>query len=153
MSDYHKLMTDDINYALEANIYLNKIQHETNKEKRFQILKKYFTEAITKNLYQNMDLLNSTLMSPLFTSKNNDNQADQAELKDFSQFKSMYVMIAKDLILNVLLAVNTLVTERGIYNLDSKNVGILSNIIGQTNSECVENEYSICEKCIMSSDF
>lgn len=134
MSDYNKLMADDTNHALESNVYLDEIQKETDKEKRFQILKKYFTETITKNLYQNMDLLN-------------------ASSTDFKQFKSMYIMIAKDLIINMLLAVNTLVSERGIYNLDPEDIDILSNIVGLTNSECEENEYSICEKCIMDSDF
>lgn len=128
------LLVDDTNYALEPNVYLEKIKNETNREKIFQILKKYFTENITKNLYQNMDLLNTTPT-------------------DFEQFKSLYVMIAKDMVMNTLLAVTILVKERNIYELNADNINVFNSIVGITNTEQEENEYSICEACIMSSDF
>jgi len=78
-----------INYALEPNKYLEKIKNETDPIKKQIMLKKYFTERITKSLYQNMDLLH-------------------AMDADFDQFKKMYSMISKDLYINILLAVNTL---------------------------------------------
>lgn len=133
MSNYHKLMEDDLNHALQPNIYLEEIKNETNREKRFNILKKYFTENITKNVYQNMDLLNTTQT-------------------DFNQFKNMYVMIAKDLFLNFLLAVDTLVAERQCYTLDTSKIDICNNIFGSTTTEQSDdqNEYSICESYISS---
>jgi hypothetical protein len=76
-----------------------------NNEKNFGILKEYFTENICRDLYQSMDLLNSTQT-------------------DFDQYKNMYVTVAKDLVFKVLLAVNTLVAERqyGHTNqIDTKN--------------------------------
>ena len=144
MSNYHKIMSDNLNYAISPNLYLELVKDETNKEKRFLILKKYFTENITKNVYQNMDLLD-------------------ASRADFEQFKKMYIMIAKDLFLNILLAVDTLVSERKCYELD-----ISTDILGpplQNNSipwtdsvpltqcnDSTENEFSICESYLTSTN-
>lgn len=131
MSNFNELMQDELNYALEPNIYLEEIKKESDKEKRFKILKKYFTENITKTIYQNMDLLS----------------ASQA---NFDQFKNMYIMIAKDLFLNILLAVDTLVAERQCYKLDISQINVCDNIYGtmsdKENSD--ENEYSICHSYI-----
>lgn len=168
MSNCQELLQNNFNYAIEPNKYLEKIKQETDKEIRFNILKKYFTENITKNIYQNMDLLHSTKT-------------------DFDQFKNMYIMIAKDLFLNILLAVDTLVAERQYYILDTSKVDICNNIVGITSTEEntdkyynklqnelknelknelqnesrnelqnessseLQNEYSICESLLMNS--
>jgi hypothetical protein len=108
-----------INYALEPNTYLEQFKNERDHQKKQLALKKYFTERITKILYQNMDLLHATNA-------------------DFEQFKRMYLMISKDLFVNVLFAVDTLVTENGISFTD--NIDITeSNLFSEP------NEYSICE--------
>ena len=57
LNDYNKIMTNKLNNALIPNVYLELVTDEMDKTKRYHILKKYFTENITKNLYQNMDLL------------------------------------------------------------------------------------------------
>lgn len=134
MNNYHKIMQDELNYALLPNIYLEEVKKETNKEKRFNLLKKYFTEHITKNLYQNMDLLNATQI-------------------DFDQFKNMYVMIAKELFLNILLAVETLVNEKQHYRLDTSQIDVCNNILGSTSEQYDdrENEYSICQTYLETS--
>lgn len=128
---FDQLMADDLNYALEANSYLEEIKRETDKEKRFKLLKKYFTEKITRNLYQNMDLLYATDT-------------------DFEKFKSMYLMVAKDLFLNVLLAADTLISERGVYELDPTSMnGMCDSLFGHilldgTDSVATDSdEYSI----------
>jgi hypothetical protein len=129
MSEYHKLIKDDINYALKPSFYLEQLKKETNKEKRFNMLKKYFTEKITQDLYQNMDLLFATTT-------------------DFEQFKKMYLMIARDLFMNTLLAVDTLVEEKGNYQLD------LSSVKSMTKSNSLSNEaseYSIVESYMSDS--
>ena len=102
--------SDNLNYAIEPNKYIEQLKNETDQEKKFNLLKKYFTESITKKLYQNMDLL-------------------YAMNVDFEQFKNMYVMISKDLFLNVLLAVDTLVTERKKYVLDTSKINITSSLV------------------------
>ncbi|XWV25217.1 putative ORFan [Tupanvirus deep ocean] len=132
MNNYEKVMQDDINHALEPNKYLELVKNESDKEKRYNILKKYFTENITKNVYQNMDLLYSS-------------QAN------FDQFKNMYVMIAKDLSLKVLLAVDTLVSERGSYQLDLSEINSYNNIFQPDlfdKSIKSDDEYSICQSYI-----
>lgn len=91
--NYKKLINNTLNNALIPDNYLQFVKNETDREKRFIILKKYFSENITKCLYQNMDLLN-------------------AIETDFEQFRNMYMMIAQNLFINLLLAVETLVTER-----------------------------------------
>lgn len=105
--------TNEINYALERNAHLDILKYVNEKDQRFEILKKYFTEKITKDIYQNMDLL-------------------YAASADFDQFKNMYMLISKDLYMNIFLAVNILSTERGIS----------TNIITDTSE--TNDEYSIC---------
>jgi len=114
-------MLDNINHALEPNLYLELVKNETDKEKRFMILKKYFTENITRQLYQNMDLLHATDI-------------------EFEQFKNVYLLIAKDLFMNILLAADVLGSERQCYRLDN----FISKPID------TENEYSICESVLGS---
>lgn len=129
-NNYSKLMTDNINYALIPNCYLEEIKKETNREKRFNLLKKYFVEKITTNLYQNMDLLHSTQT-------------------DFEQFKKMYLMIGKDLFMNILLAIDSLLIERGTYELDKLySVNVPMCMITDSNMDS-DNEYSICESYLI----
>ena len=97
--NHQRLMKDDINHAIEQNTYLAQIESETDKEKRFNLLKKYFTEGITTNLYQKMDLLYSS----------------QTE---FANFKDMYFMVGKFMFMNILLATDTLVNTKGKYKLE-----------------------------------
>lgn len=123
-------MTDNTNHAILSNEYLDFVKKETDKEKRFNILKKFFVQDITKNVYQNMDLLN-------------------ALQTDFDKFNNMYTLIKKDLILKVLLAVDTLVSERQCYQIDLSEINIYDNIFTNgTSSTDNENEYSICESYI-----
>jgi len=131
MSNYDKLVNDNLNRALEPNVYLEEIKNETDKEKKFNILKKYFTENITKNIYQNMDLLNNTP-------------------SNFDQYKKTYTLIAKDLFFNILLAADTLINEKQVYELDISKVNIQNNNFNITHNEPC-NEYSICESYIRSN--
>jgi hypothetical protein len=81
-----------INYALEPNQYLEKMKNESDPIRKQMELKKYFTERITKSLYQNMDLL--------YTMR-----------ADSDQFRKTYSTVSKDLFINILLAVDTLSTN------------------------------------------
>lgn len=140
-NNYEKIINDTSNYAIETNKYLEQIKVETDKEKRFNLLKKYFTENITKNLYHNMDLLNTAQI-------------------DFDQFKNMYVLIAKDLFLNILLASDTLISEKHAYCLDTSQIDACDNIISlesdfpkssssiSISKDDSDNEYSICQSYI-----
>jgi hypothetical protein len=142
VSDYHTLMSNDLNYALEPNAYLEQIKNETDKEKRYQILKKYFTEKITRNLYQNMDLLYSTQVN-------------------VEQFQHIYTMVEKDLFMNILLAVDTLISEGGInkseYGFNSTvtnntgyaNTGYANTGYANTGYANTTDEYSICESYML----
>lgn len=137
MSNYNNLIADNINYALEPNIYLENLKKESDKEKRTNILKKYFSENITKNFYQNMDLL-------------------YAADANFDQFKNIYGMVAKNLFMNVLLAVDTLVAERKTYDLNKTKINIddvilfcsENNADSDEESGTTQSEYSICESHI-----
>lgn len=123
MADYYRIINDDTNYALEPSSYLEQLKNEPDGEKKFKLLKKYFVEKITRGLYQNMDLLNTT-------------QAD------FEKFKNMYLMIARDLFMNTLLAVDTLAPERGAH---------VPFYFGPGSAKTdPDNEYSICESYISS---
>lgn len=125
MTNYYELIKDDLNYALESNKYLDETKKEADKEKRFNILKKYFVENITKNIYQNMDLL-------------------QTVQTDFDKFKHMYRMIGNSLFLNILFAVEVLTTEKKCYQIDLPE---------PIHTEGVSNnEYTICESYINSFD-
>lgn len=122
MANFDQIMNDHNNYALEPNSYLELVKHENDKNKRYQLLKKYFTENITKNFYQNMDLLNASHVG-------------------FEQFQNMYLMISKDLTLKLLLAINILSSEKETYDLcvDDIKTALLNH---------KENEmemYSICK--------
>lgn len=119
MQKYHKIVNDSTNYAIESNVYLEAIKNEDDSEKKYMMLKKYFTEKITRNLYQNMDLL--------FATKTN-----------MEEFAKMHKMISKDLQMNMLLAVDTLVDVRKIYKLDP----IISTY------DKMNNKYTICESMI-----
>jgi len=110
-----------INYALEPNQYLEQFRDEIVPEKKLIALKKYFTERITKNLYQNMDLLHATNA-------------------DFEQFKKMYLMISKDLFINILFAADTIATENGFDISDN-----ITSQIHTSSTQTRESEYSICE--------
>lgn len=136
MSSYEKLMNDTSNYAIETNEYLEQIKVEIDKEKRYNLLKKYFTENITKNFYHNMDLLNTAHT-------------------DFEQFKNMYILIAKDLFLNILLATDTLIGEKHSCHLNTSQIDICGDVIDvehntdqKINSDICNNEYSICQSYI-----
>ena len=94
---------DNVNYAIEENEYLSRINSEKNPDKRFELLKRYFTENITKNVYMKMDLLNSATEDG---------------------FKDMYYTVGKFLFMNILLAVETLVSEKGTYKLELKQDNI-----------------------------
>ncbi len=132
LNDYNKIMTNKLNNALIPNVYLELVTDEMDKKKRYHILKKYFTENITKNLYQNMDLL-ATVKT------------------DFAQFKHMYIMVARELFLNFLLAVETLVAERGCYKLDHTKINVDANIVGFTTDKNLStDEYSICQSYLQS---
>lgn len=126
MDNYHKIINSNTNYALYPNIYLDQLQTEPDRKKKFNILKKYFTETITKQLYQNMDLLHSTNM-------------------DYEQFKDIYLLIAKDLFMNVLLALDILATE----HCAARSKEISNSIVPITNKKRY-NEYTICESYIKS---
>lgn len=129
MSNFDQIMTDNLNYALEPNSYLELVKNETDKNKRYHLLKKYFTENITKNFYQNMDLLNASQIG-------------------FEQFKNMYIMIAKDLTLKLLLAINILSSERESYDLDFDDIkmSLLDN------NETGVDMYSICKSFLTNKN-
>jgi hypothetical protein len=131
--NHQKLIEDNVNHAIEQNSYLAQMYKETDKEKRFRLLKKYFTENITSNLYQKMDLLYSSEA-------------------DFDHFKDMYFMVGKFLFMNILLATDTLVNEKGKYKLDL-NQAQVTNVTAnaRTIPQYIDDldgdspEYSICE--------
>ncbi len=123
--NYNDLMLDNTNHALLPNEYLDYFKNETDKDKRFEILKKYFTEDITKNVYQDMDLLNT--------------QKIESE-----KFNNTRAIIKKHLILKILLAVNTLVSERQYYDINLAAITSNSKIFG-SESIASDNEYSICQ--------
>lgn len=142
-------------FILQSNFYINQIKNESDINKRFILLKKYFAYSITKNIYEKMDLLYTTNMT-------------------YEQYRNMYVLIAKEIYLNILLAVETLVNERGIYSLDMSDLGITKNDLTEikTNAKSSKNieiinnhqqtnlnnnnnnpnEYSICESYILSKN-
>lgn len=124
---YEKILNDTLNYAIESNEYLEQVKNEIDQEKRFNLLKKYFTEKITKNLYHSMDLLNTAQT-------------------DFNQFKNMYILIAKDLFLNIILAADTLIGEKHSYHLNTSHIDICGDINDIDNN--TNNEYSICRSYI-----
>lgn len=128
MTNYHKLIQDNLNYALEPNKYLDEIKNEDDKEKRFNILKKYFVENITKNIYQNMDLL-------------------QTVQTNFDKFKHTHNVIGNDLFLNILFAIKILVAERQGYQIDISKINICENLSKSIDDEN-NNEYTICESYI-----
>jgi hypothetical protein len=91
--NFEKLTKDQLNYAIESSAYLDQLSIETDPENRYQLIKKYFTEKITKSLYQHMDLLQSSTISG-------------------EKLKSIYELIKKDLNMNITMAINVLSSER-----------------------------------------
>ena len=118
-------MTDRINHALEPSKYLEEIRNETDREIRFTILKKFFTEKITRDVYQNMDLLQ-------MTSK-----------EDFDEFKKMYIIIAKNIYLNLLMAVDCLVSERKEYKLSPSDTKIDMDFFRTQSEKKIEEESAV----------
>lgn len=119
IDDYAKIMQDTDNHAIEIDKYLAQISDEKDPNKRFSTLKRFFTERITRELYQNMDLIHSISTTP-------------------EQFKKIYLTIAKSIFLNLIVAVDVLSVEKTTdVNKDSRNISI--DDLFKT------SQYTICE--------
>lgn len=112
---YDKIMHDTINYALLSDKCLEIIKDESDMDKRFELLKKYFVENITKNFYEKMDLLNMIETN-------------------FDEFKKMYIIVAKNLFSNISFAVQILVSQKKCYSIEN-NFDIANNIMALTSEK------------------
>lgn len=81
------------NYALEINADLQRIIETQDVAKRHEALRSYFTEGIVSDLYQSMDLIRSTKLSP-------------------EHYAKIYELVAKKLFVSLLAAYNFMIQNQ-----------------------------------------
>jgi hypothetical protein len=127
----------NIYHKHESEILLEKIRNEKDPNKRFQILKHFFIQKITKNIDQDFKLINTNFVV------------------DFEQYHNTYSMIYRSLFLNVLSMINVLMIEKGLDELDLSQFDIrscMSDISSEEEDLMEENDYSICNSINSLSD-